>query len=126
MNKSQALYSFWAGFGWDAIDEQSAYDEGVMESLGIPDRYITYEEQIGSLGDQLALTASLWHRSTAWTDIDTKAAEIYDYIGAGGVKVPYDGGQIWITRVNYRRMPDDGDYDMRRILFNINAEYLSA
>ena len=126
MDKSQALYHFWSRFGWEAIDELSSYDKGVIESLEIQDRYITYEEQIGSIGETHALTASLWHRSTSWAEIESKAAEIYAYLGEGGVKENYDGGQIWITRQNYRRMPDEGNYDMRRILFNINAEYLSA
>lgn len=126
MTKSEALYAFWNSFGWEAIDELSAYDDGVIESLAIPNHYITYEERISSIDESVMLTASLWHRSTSWAEIETKAAEIYAAIGLGGIKQPYDGGQIWITRIDYRRMADESNYDMRRILFNINAEYLST
>ena len=34
-DKTQALHDFWSSFGWLAIDEQSAYDEGVMGRKGI-------------------------------------------------------------------------------------------
>ena len=69
MDKVQALHSFWNSFGLMAIDESSAYDE----RMDIPDNYITYEVQTSNLGDPVALSASLWYRSTSWADISQKA-----------------------------------------------------
>lgn len=128
MDSSEALNAFWNSFGWEAIDEMSSYDEGAIEALNIPDHYITYEVQIGELGEPVALTGSLWHRSTSWALIEAKAQQICRTIGEGGIKQPYTGGQIWITRrmPSYQRMPDESNYDMRRIIININAEFLSA
>lgn len=126
MTKSQALYSFWASFGWIAVDEQSMYDEQTMTELGDPSRYISFESAVGELGDIVTLDADLWHKSTSWTTAEAKAKEIYDAIGFGGKLVPYDGGAIWITRRNPAYQHMEAADNMRRIHFNINAEFLSA
>ena len=128
MNSAQALQAFWSSFEWAAIDEQSSYDDDVMEALEIPDKYIAYEAAVSELGEPVSLTASLWHRTSKWTEIEGKANEIFEAIGLGGVKVPYDGGQLWITRRMpfSRRGPTVQDLEWRRIIININAEYLSA
>lgn len=135
MTKSQALYNFWASFGWIAVDEQSMYDEKTMTELGDPSRYISFENAVGELGDTIALDADLWHKSTSWATVESKAQEIFDAIGYGGKLIPYDGGAIWITRRNpaYQHMATVGTISgeeasafMRRIHFNINAEFLSV
>ena len=126
-SRGQALYAFWASFGWAAIDEESSYDENAMEELGDPDRFITFESAVGEIDDTLTLNASLWHRSPSWELIETKAAEIYDAIGFGGVKLAYEGGQLWITRgSNFAKRGASPDYNQRRILLTIHAEFLSA
>lgn len=127
MDKAQALYAFWASFGWPAIDEDSAYDDAAMKALGYPDHYIEYESAWGEIGEPVSLTASVWQRSSAWTDAEEKARLIYDTIGQGGTKVDFDGGQLWITRREpFAKRGPTVDPDMRRITININAEYLSA
>lgn len=128
MDKAQALHSFWSGFGWTAIDEQSAYDESTIEDLGVTDKYITYEVGTGNIGDPIALSASLWHRSTSWETISKKADEIAAYIGYSGRVLPVDGGYLWVKLGSpfARRMPVDADYDMRRIYLNISADFLTA
>lgn len=126
MTKAQALYSFWAQFNWVTVDEQSLYDESTMTELGDPTRYISFESAIGEIGDKVTLNADLWHKSTSWATVEQKAEEIYNAISYGGVFVPYDGGAVWITRRDpaYTRM--EAAENMRRIHFNINAEFLSA
>lgn len=128
MNKSQALYSFWSQFDWEAIDEQSAYDEAVAEKLGLKDRYITFENQTGDYTEPIALTASLWHRSTSFDTVTKKMQEIEDFIGVGGYRTPIDGGYLWITRRNpfSQHGPAESGYDMRRIILNIQAAFLTA
>lgn len=128
MEKTQALDSFWNSFEWPAIDEQSAYDEGTLDALGITDRYITYEVQTSNFGDPVAMTASLWHRSTKWAEISRKANEIAAYIGYGGKVIPVDGGYLWIKlgAPFAQRMVEDSDLLMRRIILNIAVDFLTA
>ena len=127
-DKAQALHDFWSSFGCLAIDEQSAYDEGVMEEWGNPNKYITYEAATGSLGDSIPLTASLWHRSTSWATVEAMVKTISKAIGLGGKVINIDGGKLWILRREpfSRRMSDEDKNDMRRIIINITAEYLTA
>ena len=124
MDKAQALYSFWAGFDWLAIDEQSAYDT----TFDPPEKYISYEAAYDSFDAPVAIGADLWHRSMSWAEISQKAEEISEAIGRGGKMIPYNGGAIWITRGSpfSQHMSADTSYDVRRIHININAEYLSA
>lgn len=128
MDKAQAFDSFWSGFTWPAIDEQSAYDTATMEELNIGDRYITYEVMTGNLGNPLQLTASLWHRSTSWETITKKADEIAAYIGYGGKVLPVDGGYLWIKLAQpfAQRMAVENDYDWRRIALSIEVDFLTA
>ena len=124
--KAQALYNFWASFGIPAIDEQSSYDTVTMEQLGIDYPYITYEGAVGDFAEPITLGADLYYRSSTWTAIEAKAAQIYEAIGRGGKKLPYDGGQIWVKRQAYRRMGEDNEFNVRRIHFDVSAEFLSA
>ena len=129
MDKAQALHSFWSGFGIPAIDENSAYDEKAKQQLGISDRYIAYEVGTGDIvTGPVALTASIWYRSTSWTDISQKAEAVNAAIGYGGYRAEIDGGYIWITKGSpfARRLIDEADLSWRRIIFNINAEFLTA
>ena len=128
MDKMQALYSFWAGFGIPAIDEQSAYDTPTMEQLGISYPYISYEAAVSELDEPVTLSADIWYKSTSWAGIEAKAQQIANAIGYGGKMVPYDGGAIWIKKGSpaYQRMGAENVFDIRRIHININAEFLSA
>lgn len=127
-NKEQALHNFWASFGIQAIDEQSAYDERTVESLNLVFPYITYEVGTASFDEQIALGADVWDNSTSWTKATEKAEQIAEAIGRGGIMVAYDGGALWITRGApfSQRMAAETGYDVRRIHININAEFLSA
>ena len=123
MDKAQALHAFWSSFGLLAIDESSAYDE----RLDLPDNYITYEVQTANIGDSVALTASLWYRSTKWEEITKKADEIASYISYGGRVLKFDNGYIWIKLGTpfAQRMSVEDD-SRRRIILNIEADFLSA
>ena len=128
MNKVQALQAFWESFGWPAIDEQSAYDAGTLEQLGISYPYITTETATSDFDSVIPLGADLWDRSPSWERVTKKALEIEQEIGLGGKLIPYDGGAIWITKRSpfSPRQSADAGFDVRRIHININAEFLSA
>ena len=95
--------------------------------MDLPDDYITYEVQTANLGDPVALTASLWYRSTSWAEITQKAEEIAQAIGYGGKVIPVEGGYLWIKLGSpfAQRMPVDEDDSMRRIYLNISVDFLT-
>ena len=128
MNKAQALYSFWSSFNVPAIDEQSAYDEDVLKDLNIDFPYITYETATSNFDHEVALTASLWDRSTSWATITALADQIASYIGYGGKMLTIDGGYLWLKLGSpfAQRFPVDNDDNVRRITINITADYLTA
>lgn len=129
MDKAQALHLFWSSFGIPAIDENSAYDTKVLEQLGIGYPRITYEVGEGNLGEPQLLTASLWYRETSWAAAEAKAQQISDRLGWGGKTVKIDGGYLRLMlprdTIIFRRMADE-DNDLRRIVFNLAVDFLTA
>ena len=123
MDKAKALHNFWSSFQLTAIDEQSAYDT----TIELPDNYITYEVQTANFGDPVALTASLWYKSTSWAEITQKADEIAEFIGWGGRVYPIDYGYIWIKLGTpfAQRMAVEQD-SILRVVLNISVDFLSA
>ena len=125
MDKAQALQSFWSGFGLTAIDEQSAYDT----TITLPSNYITYEVSTSNIaGASVALTASLWYKSTSWEAITKKADQIAAYIGYGGKVLPVSGGYLWVhlgATPFAQRMATEDD-TLRRIVLNYTVEFLTA
>lgn len=119
MDKMQALHSFWSSFRWKAYDENS-----VPDTAQFP--YITYEASTDFFGNELALTASLWDRSTSWASVTEKEKEIADDITRGGRFVLYDGGGFWIKRGNpwAQRMSEASDDAVRRIVLNTSIEFI--
>jgi hypothetical protein len=125
MDKWQALQTFWASFDLEAIDNTILLDNETREELGIAFPYITYEASLSDFDEPLALTASLWYHSLSWGAISQKADEIGNALGLGGVKVPYDGGQMWIQRgTPFSQRMSDPDRYIRRIVLNIVIEFL--
>lgn len=120
MNKYQALHSFWSSFSLKAYDETS-----VPNTAELP--YITYESMFGEFGDTLAVTASVWYRSTSWSQVTEKVTEIENQIGRGGCIVPYDGGTLWICKGTpfAQRMSDASDDMIRRMVLNLQIEFES-
>ena len=119
MNKIQALHSFWNGFKLKAYDETSVPDGATLP-------YITYEVSSDGFGNMLAQTASLWYRSSSWSDITAKEQEISDFLGRGGRMIAYDDGAMWIQKGFpwAQRMSEPSDDMVRRIVLNIQVEFL--
>lgn len=127
MNKEQTLHSFWSSFGLPAFDETTVPDEkDRVEKYGQAFPYITYEVRTDSFGNAVALSASLWYRSSSWAEITEKEHQISDRIGRGGVIVSHEGGALWILRGSpwATRMGDPTDDTIRRIVLNTSVEYL--
>lgn len=119
MDKLQALQNFWSSFGLPAYDATTVPDEAVMP-------YITYDVSTAALDEPVIMTGSLWYRTTSWEDISNKAQEIAEHI-ATSLPIKVEDGYLWIVRGNpfSQRMSDTDDM-VRRILINIQAEYLTA
>lgn len=118
MDKWQAITSFWSGFGLPAYDETI-----IPESAEMP--YITYESQTDSIGSQLLLTGSLFYRSTSWAEISQKADEIGKYIESMSC-IKIDDGAVFITKGSpFAQRMSDEDTNVRRILINIQVEFLT-
>lgn len=124
MTKEAALYNFWSMFGLPAYEE-NAVPSG-EDGAEFP--YITYQAVTDSFGNDVALTGSVWYRSTSWKEANAKAQEISDKISRGGVMISCDdGGVIWIRRgIPFAQsMGDDSDDLIKRKYINITAEYLT-
>ena len=126
MNKAQAIQSFWSSFGIPA------YDQSTIPNADSPDHrpeppYITYEVIEDSLNTPVALSGSIWYRSTSWKDITLKAQEIAADIGYGHKIIKIDGGYLYITKGSpfAQRMSDEDD-SIRRIYINLMVEFLTA
>ena len=123
MDKWQAIHDFWSGFGIPAYDENSVPDDAVMP-------YITYEAEIGAIDALVNLTASVWYKSMSWSEISRKALQIGLAIngnGNGCYLKKIDGGYMLLSQGSpFAQRLDSGDDRIRRIYFNIQAEFLTA
>lgn len=119
MTKAQAIYNFWSSFGIPAYEENSVPDEAQLP-------YITYEFISDSIGQEVLLTASIWERSTSWTSINARTETIAQTL-AGGKTLKCDGGGIilWKGSPFAQRTTDDTDAEVKRILLQVRAEYLT-
>lgn len=123
MNRNQALYKFWSSFGIPAYEVNSVPDNAKLP-------YITYTDQIGYFNDVNSLSASIWDydmpNSNNWGYVIEKANEIGEFIGQGGRTLKYDNGLMWIVRgVPFgQRMSDPADDRIRRMIINVQIEFI--
>ncbi len=124
MTKAAAIYQFWSMFGLPAYEE-NAVPSGDDEAE-FP--YITYQVVTDSFGNDVALTGSVWYRSTSWKEANAKAQEISNVLSRGGVTLTCDGGIIWLRRgVPFAQsMGGDSDDLIKRKYLNITAEFITA
>lgn len=124
MDKAQALHAFWSGFGLRAYDENTV----PLGDDAPPFPYITYTVTTDSFDNVLNLTGSIWYRTTTWEGISDKAEEIAQAITAmNPPSIKIDGGRLYITKGTpfAQRMADPSDDMIRRILINLQVEYLT-
>jgi hypothetical protein len=127
MTKTEALYSFFSGFGIPAYEENAVYDMA-NEKLAPAYPYLTYEVKTDFFGESdVFITFSLWYRSTSWTAINAKSAEISAAIGRIGKFVDFDEGSILIMRSQpwAQNMGDGSDDMVKRIVHNLKLRYYS-
>lgn len=127
MTKAAALYSFFSGFGIPAYEENTVF--ALAENVKAPAYpYLTYEVKTDFFGESdVFITFSLWYRSTSWTAINAKSAEISAAIGRIGKFVDFDEGSILIMRSQpwAQNMGDSSDDMVKRIVHNLKLRYYS-
>lgn len=119
MTKAAAIHSFWSSFGMNAYEENS-----VPTNAKLP--YITYELITDSFGKSIPLSASIWDKSSSWTNVNNKAEDVAAAL-TGGKTITCDGGAILLHKGSpfANRMGDDEDKQIRRVLININADFIT-
>jgi hypothetical protein len=122
--KAATIYEFWNSFKMPAHEENSVPTG--EDAPKFP--YITYQLVTDSLGNEVAMSASLWYRGTSWVEANAKTEEISQRIGRKGAVLDCNGGKVWIKRGTpfAQNMGDESDNLIKRKYLNITAEYLTA
>ena len=122
--KAATIYNFWNSFGMTGYEENT-----VPTGEDAPEfPYITYQLVTDSLGNEVAMSASIWYRGTSWVEANAKTEEISQRIGRKGAVLDCNGGKVWIKRGTpfAQNMGDESDNLIKRKYLNITAEYLTA
>lgn len=122
--KAATIYEFWNSFDLTAFEENSVPTG--EEAPNFP--YITYQLVTDSLGNEVAMSASIWYRDSSWLEANAKTDEISRAIGRKGAVLDCNGGKVWIKRGTpfAQNMGDESDNLIKRKYLNITAEYLTA
>ena len=120
MDREQALHQFWSGFDVPAYDSSTTPDNA-------PFPRITYDVTVNEFGIPTSLYGSIWDKNTSWGRIIGIAHKIDSRLSEGGCMVAYDGGVLWIKKGNpFQQRMGDPDDTIRRIIINIEVEYLEG
>lgn len=120
MDKAQVIHAFWSSFDLPAYDENTVPDDAETP-------YITYNVSTGSIGDVVLLTGSLFYRSPSWDAITQKAKEIEEAVTHSDIPAfKVNGGRAYFTKgAPFSQRMADPDPDVRRIVINVMAEFLT-
>lgn len=116
MDRWEALYDFWASFGYPTYEENSVPD---IRDVEFP--YITYEARSAPFDGDAPANASVWTRGASWTQADMISDMIEERLKHGGQVLSYAGGRIWVTadQNNFAQSMGDPTDDL------IKRKYLS-
>ena len=124
MTAEQALYQFWAGFGFPTFEENS-----VPSGKDAPEfPYLTYSVAFAGFGDPVILNASFYTRSPSWAHGNAFSNAAFSRLSNGGEMLAFDGGALWLKRGTpfVSLMGDDADEMIKRVNLNLMAEMISA
>lgn len=120
MDKWQAQHEFWNSFGVPAYEEHSVPDKA-------PFPRITYEAAMSTFENLVAITASIWTRSTSWETADTLSNTIEGRIKEMGCPEIVGGRyRVFIGQTTFaQKMDDPNDDQIKRIVLNVTFEYMT-
>lgn len=121
MTKAAAIYNFWNSFDIPAYEENNVPTDA-------PYPYITYQFISDKFDYDVAMTASIYYRSSSDVQINAKAEEIGTFIDNIPKPQKIDGGRMMIKRGNPFSTPmgDENDNLVKRRILNIVVEYMTA
>ena len=111
MTKDASIQSFFESFGLSAFPATS-----VPTGADAPEfPYITYTAPTDSDLGRISVNASVYYRTTNWTDINAKIREISETVGMG-VTLECDEGAIIVRKSSPFAQPlgDDSDNMIKR------------
>ena len=118
MTKDVAIHNFFSRF-MTFYAATSVSDDVVFP-------YGTYDLVIGSFDDgEVSLTVNLWFFTESERIPSEAAQNILDEIGRDGVRLPCDGGYVWIKRGPVQSLPDETNDKIKRRYMNLTAEFLT-
>lgn len=119
MDKYEALYSFYSGFGIPAYEENSVPDDAKMP-------YIAYEVITGSYdAENIALSCQIFFKDTSLAAIDRITEKLSGEL-SGGKKIPCDTGYIVLYRGSpFAQNTSTGDKSVKSKYVNITADYIT-
>ena len=119
MDKWNAQQYYWSSFGIPAYDRLT-----VPEDAEFP--YITYEPASGSLDGVMLRSASVWYRGGHdWRGVTEKVLEIESTVER---LIKIDGGYMKVRKPSSnfaQRMDDPDDPLIRRVVLNVEIEFLT-
>ena len=123
MTKNAAIQSFFSGFGLDTYPSTSVPTGPDAPSFP----YLTYTASTACELGRVAVTASLWYRSTSWTALNAKVEQISRAVGTRTV-IECDDGAIIIRRGNPWAQPmgDDTDNMIKRKILTFEFLYATT
>lgn len=95
---AKALYDFWNSFGIFAYQLDKIPDNAKYP-------YLTYKFQQGQTFGELPDSISIFYKGRNKQALFAKAEEISEKIGQFAI-IPFIGGNIAITKINWEELPD--------------------
>ncbi len=127
MTHAAALYQFFnaAIDGWSAYPETSVPSKaaGYSEDAAFP--YLTYSAAFDpDEAREVSLPVNLWDNTLSEKRMNDAVLQLSHAIGRGGVRIPCDGGAIWLKRgTPFAQALQDEDPRIKRRYINLTAEY---
>ena len=119
VDKWQAQYNFWSGFGLPAYEENSVPTGDNRPSYP----YLTYQAVDAPFDEDAPVTASIWTQGYSWEQADQKANDIMTALKNGGKVVGYDDGMIWVTADTVQSMGDTENDLIKRKLLTVTMHF---
>lgn len=120
-----ALYQFFSSFGIPAYEVNSVRDNGEDDSypsdISLP--YITFDQADSDWREPISISATVWYKSTALTELFSKVDEIKKKVGEC-YSIPVEGGVVYIQKDNpFSQSQNTGDDNVKAayLLFQVNA-----
>lgn len=119
MDKWQAQYAFWSGFGIPAYEENSVPTGDNRPSFP----YLTYQAVDAPFNEDSPVAASIWTQGYSWAQADQKANDIMTALKNGGRIQPYDDGIIWVTADTVQSMGDPDNDTIKRKVVTVTIHF---